>query len=62
MSLQFDNNKQKVEEACNRRAKKSERCARPETEILSCPDHKEYERCESEESDGEDLDLRTLGL
>ena len=62
MSLQFDNNKQRVEEACDKRARKSERCAKPETEILSCPDHKEYRRCEARDSDGDNLDLKNFGL
>ena len=44
MSFQFDNNKQKVEEACNKRARRSERCAKPETEIKSCKNDEKWKK------------------
>jgi len=54
MSLQFDNNKERVEEMCNKRAKRSARCASPETELQVCRDHEDYTRCE----DTDTLNLR----
>ena len=56
MSVQFDNNQQKVEEVCNKRARRSERCAKPETEIKSCKSDANYKSCE--DFDDDDLDLR----
>lgn len=56
MSLQFSNNQQKVEEVCNKRARRSERCAKPDTEIKSCRDKPNYISCGSDDYD--DLDLR----
>ena len=46
MSLQFGNNKEKVEEACYKRARKSKRCASPETELKRCIKHQKYTQCE----------------
>ena len=56
MSLQFSNNQQRVEEVCNKRAKRSERCAKPDTKIESCPNIENDVSCGSEDYD--DLDLR----
>ena len=56
MSLQFNNNQQRVEEVCNKRAKRSERCAKPDTKIESCPNIENDVSCGSEDYD--DLDLR----
>ena len=46
MSLQFGNNRENVEEVCNKRARKSKRCASPETELPRCRDHEKYTQCE----------------
>ena len=54
MSLQFGNNREKVEEICNKRARRSARCASPETELPSCRDHEDYTQCE----DTDTLNLR----
>jgi len=60
MSLQFGNNREKVEKVCNKSAKRSERCASDQwqdllpTELRSCRDHKDYTQCEGTDN----LDLR----
>ena len=56
MSLQFGNNQQMVEEVCNKRARRSKRCAKPDTEIKSCRNNENYISCGSDDYD--DLDLR----
>ena len=61
LSAQFSNNQQKVEEVCNKRAKRSKRCAKPDTEIKSqgksvCVNDPNYVSCQSDDYD--DLDLR----
>ena len=66
MSAQFNNNQQRVEEVCNKRARRSERCAKPDTEIKFCNpnnpnfpnnlDESNYINCGSDDYD--DLDLR----